>query len=192
MTDYLKLAESMESPKRFAHSVNVAKTAVELAKKYDADVDKAYLCGILHDIMKDRSRDEQLKTILSSDIIMTHVEYANPKLWHSIAGYAYLKTKLGITDLDTLNAVRYHTTARADMSVLEKVIYIADYISEERDYNGVDEMREAAQVSLEQAMFIALQFTISDLSQKKRVISPNSLDAYNQLNVDYYMKGKIV
>lgn len=192
MTDYLKLAESMESPKRFNHSVNVAKTAVELAKKYGADIEKAYLCGILHDIMKDRSRDEQLQTILSADIIMSHVEYANPKLWHSIAGYAYLKTKLGITDLDTLNAVRYHTTARADMSVLEKVIYIADYISEERDYNGVDEMRKAAQVSLEQAMFIALQFTISDLSQNKKVISPNSLDAYNQLNVDYYMKGKIV
>ncbi len=192
MTDYLKLAEKMESPKRFAHSVNVAKTAVELAKIYGADVDKAYLCGILHDIMKDRSGKEQLQTILSADIVMTHVEYANPKLWHSIAGYAYLKTKLGITDLDTLNAVRYHTTARADMSVLEKVIYIADYISEERDYNGVEEMREAAKVSLEQAMFIALQFTISDLSQNKRVISPNSLDAYNQLNVDYYMKGKIV
>ena len=192
MTDYINLIKSMESPYRFNHSLNVAKSAVMLAEKYNANIDKAYTCGILHDIAKDIDKAEQLKIISDAGMCLSPIELVNPKLWHAKAGKAYLKTKLNITDADMLNAVSFHTTARAGMSVLEKVIYIADYISDERDYNGVEEMREAAEKSLEKAMFIALKFTLSDLSKKSVVISPDSVDAYNDININYYMKGKLV
>lgn len=192
MTDYINLIKSLESPYRFNHSLNVAKSAVILAKKYNADVSKAYTCGILHDIAKDIDKSEQLDLISEAGICLTPVELVNPKLWHAKAGAAYLKTKLNITDEDMLNAVSFHTTARANMSMLEKVIYIADYISDERNYNGVDEMREAAEISLEQAMFVALKFTLSDLSQKSVVISPDSVDAYNDITINYFLKGKII
>lgn len=178
---YIELIRERLKPARFEHSMNVAKCAVELAKKYGADEKKAYTAGILHDIMKNTVPEEQLKWIEKSGVTLTKAEQGNFKLWHAMAGEAYMKLKLGIDDEDLLNAVRYHTTARADMTVLEKVIYIADYISEERDYDGVDEMRALAEKSLEDAMFMGLQFSITELAENGFVIHPDSVNAYNEI-----------
>ncbi|MCI9273335.1 MAG: HD domain-containing protein [Clostridiales bacterium] len=167
------------SQARWIHSLNVSKEAVKLAKKYGADPQKAEIAGLLHDIMKDTDPEEQLQILQQFGIILTNIELAAPKLWHAMSGAAYLAHCLGETDPDILNAVRYHTTARKGMSLLEKVIYIADFTSAERDYEGVEQMRKAAGQSLEKAMEEGLIFTIQDLSGRKLPVHPDTLDAYN-------------
>ncbi len=103
-----------------------------------------------------------------------------------MAGAVYVKNELGINDEEIINAIRYHTTGRKNMSLLEKVIYIADFISDDRNYNGVERMREKAAVSLESAMEEGLQFSIAELTEKLLPIHPDSIDAYNEI----VMKGQ--
>ena len=170
---------------RFIHSLNVAQSAAELAKRFGADEKKAYTAGILHDVMKDKSPEELKGYLEKNNIPLTDVEKSNHKLYHAIAGAVYVKNELGITDEDILNAIRYHTTGRQNMSLLEKVIYIADFISDDRNYDGVERMREKAKISLETAMEEGLQFSIIELSEKLLPIHPDSIDAYNEI----VMKG---
>ncbi len=167
---------------RFIHSLNVAKTAVELARRYGADEKKAYTAGILHDVLKDKKPEELLDLIDNRyKVPLTDVERSNHKLYHAIAGAEYVKNELGVNDDEIINAIRYHTTGRKNMSLLEKVIYIADFISEDRNYDGVERMREKAKISLETAMEEGLQFSIIELSEKLLPIHPDSIDAYNQI-----------
>ncbi len=167
---------------RFIHSLAVAKSAVELARRFGADEKKAYTAGLLHDIMKDK-KPEELRFLIEEKygVKLTEVERNNHKLYHAIAGALYVERELGVTDREIINAIRFHTTGRKNMTLLEKVIYIADFISEDRSYNGVERMREKATVSLEKAMKEGLQFTIIELSEKLLPIHPDSIDAYNQI-----------
>lgn len=165
---------------RYTHCINVADEAVRLANKYGGDVNKAEIAGLLHDITKETPIDEQLQIIQNAGIILDEIEISAPKLYHSISGYAYLKDVLKIDDEDILNAVRYHTTARANMSLLEQIIYIADFTSAERDYDGVDKMRKAANKSMDKAMLEGLSFSIVELAEKCLPIGNNTLEAYNQ------------
>lgn len=166
---------------RFKHSVNVSVEAVRLAKKYGGDVHKAELAGLLHDVMKDAGNEAQLFIIQRYSVETNEVERHEPKLWHAIAGAAYVQHELSIDDEDIVNAVRYHTTARAGMSLLEKIVYIADYTSAERDYDGVDKMRKASNISLETAMGEALRFSIKEQLKKHGLIEPHTCAAYNEV-----------
>ncbi len=174
---------------RFKHSVNVSKEAVRLAIKYGGDVEKAELAGLLHDVMKDAGKKEQLALIEKYGVRLNEVEQNAPKLWHAIAGAVYVRKVLKIRDKDIVNAVRYHTTARAGMSLLEKIVYIADYTSEERDYKGVEKMRKAANVSLEYAMEEALAFGIEARAEDHTAIHPDTFEAYNEIMLAKKNKG---
>lgn len=103
--------------KRFTHSMCVAQSARELAEQYGADPERAYTAGILHDVMKEAPGEEQLQTIAAAGIILTDVERANKKLWHAMAGFAYCRDTLHVTDPGILDAIRYHTTGRAGMTL---------------------------------------------------------------------------
>lgn len=168
---------------RFYHSLNVADEAKRLALKYGADPEKAYTAGLVHDIMKDTPKNEQLKLFEKYNINLTPVELESPKTWHAMSGEAYLRNELNVTDEEILKAVRYHTTARAGMSLLEKVLYIADYTSAERNYDDVDVMREKADRSLEEAMLYGLQFTINEMVAEGRAVHPDSIHAYNEVAI---------
>jgi nicotinate-nucleotide adenylyltransferase len=178
---YRKLIEERLSNHRYVHSLNVAKSSFLLAQKYGADEEKAYLAGLLHDICKEVSDEEQLKILTDFAIIKDSVSKSQPKLWHAITGSLYVKEILGIEDSDIINAIRYHTTGRASMSILEKVLYIADFISDDRTYEGVENLRLAAKESMEKAMDIALTFSIMELIGKGKPIHIDTLHAYNQL-----------
>lgn len=181
MKEYKKLIKSRMSEKRYIHSVNVAKEAVRLAKKYGADVEKAEIAGILHDITKESSSEEQLKLMLSCDELkLSDLELKTPKLWHSISGSVFVR-QLGIDDEDILNAIHYHTTGRPGMSLLEKVIFVADFTGAERDYDGVDEMRKAADISLDEAILNGVAFSISDLAKRKMAIHPDTFALYQEM-----------
>ncbi len=128
--------------------------------------------------MKDTPGDEQLKLIKKSGIILNRIEISAPKLWHAVSGSVYLRDTLKLPG-DIVSAVRYHTTGRANMTVLEKVLFIADFISEDRNYDGVEKIRAAESVSLDAAVAEALAFTVNDLSARKLAIHTDTLSAYN-------------
>lgn len=179
--EYKKIIRARMGEKRYIHSLNVAKEAVKLAEIYGGDKQKAEIAGILHDITKETPHDEQLQIINGSDIILTELEKSSKKLWHAISGAAYIKSVLKIEDKDIINAVRYHTTGRKGMSLLEKIIFVADFTGEERDYDGVDIMRKKSRRSLEEAMLYGLSFSINDLSKRNLAIDPNTLAVYNEI-----------
>lgn len=185
-TDYKSIIRPLMGDYRYIHSCNVAEEAVILAKLYGCDEEKAYTAGILHDITKEFPKEEQLQIIRDGGIILDDVQKNAPKLWHSVSGSVYIQTHLGLTDEDVINAIRYHTTGRANMSLLEKIIYTADYTSAERSYNGADVMREKSRNSLEEAMIFSCQFTLQNLSEKQAAIHPDQLFCYN----DLVMKGQ--
>lgn len=179
--DYKSVIRPLMGERRYNHSVNVSKEAVTLARLYGADEEKAYTAGILHDITKELPKDEQLQIMRSGGIILDDVQKNAPKLWHGISGSVYIQSKLGVTDPDIINAIRYHTTGRAGMSLLEKVIFVADFTSEERDYNGADIMRKKSRESLEEAMIYGFQFTLCDLSSRRLAIHPDEVFCYNEI-----------
>lgn len=184
---YIELLRGRLKEKRFLHSLNVAASAVELAKRFGANEDKAYIAGLLHDITKNETDENQLQIMASGGIILTETQKNNPKLWHAMSGSVYLKQTLGITDEEILGAVRWHTTGKAGMSLLEKVVFIADYISAERDYPDVDVMRHLAETSLDAAALYALKFSMRNLSEKEKPICEDSVAYYNELII---RKGK--
>lgn len=181
INDYYILANNTLSERRYIHSVNVAKAAVRLANKYGADAVKAEIAGILHDITKEQNVENQLQLVETGGIILDNVCKKSPQLLHAVTGMIFVRDVLGIADNDILNAIRYHTTARASMSLLEKIIFIADFISDERDYPDVDVMRSECEKSLEDGMIYGLGFVIPDLIARKRAIHPDALAAYNEL-----------
>ncbi len=178
--EYKEILQQKLTERRYYHSLCVADEAVRLAKKYGCDTEKAFFAGLLHDILKDTPGKEQLQIMAELGIIPTEIERSAPKLWHAMAGSEYLRQKFGLSD-DIVLAVRYHTTAREGMTLLEKVLYLADYTSADRNYDGVDEMRKAVEISMETAMRVALKFTIEDLSAKNLPIHPDTFMAYNEI-----------
>ena len=186
---YKKIIKGRMGEKRYIHSVNVAKQAQKLAKIYGCDEEKAMTAGILHDVTKETPFDEQLKIITEGGIILDEIEKSSQKLWHPISGSVYIQKYLDINDADIINAIRFHTTGRSNMSLLEKIIFVADFTGDERNYDGVDIMREKALRSLEEAMIYGLQFTIQDLSSRALTIHPNALSCYNELILKDEMNG---
>lgn len=156
IAEYKKIIKPMMSENRYNHCVNVSKEAVKLARRYGGDEEKAAIAGILHDITKEMPKEEQLQIIIDSGIILDDIQKNAPKLWHGISGSVYIKNHLGIDDEDILNSVCYHTTGRAGMSTLEKIIFIADFTSEERTYNGVATMRKKSKKVLKKQCFTGL------------------------------------
>ena len=187
--EYLSLIKERMGERRYIHSVNVAESAVQLARHYNADEEKAEIAGILKDCCKEISRDEMLQIMSNGGIILDAVEKGTSKLWHAIAGSVYVRDFLNIKDDDIINAIRYHTTGRAGMSLLEKIIFIADFISDERDYDGIEIMRKKAFTCLEDAMLFGLQFTITDLTTRKLTIHSNALACYNDIIITLEKKG---
>ncbi len=180
---YIKYKEILQkrlTTKRFNHSLCVADEAVRLAKKYGGDSNKAYLAGLLHDITKNASTNEHLQIFSEFDIMLNDIEKNAEKLWHAISGAAFIQHKLGITDDEIITAVRYHTTARAGMTQLEKLLYLADFTSRDRDYEDVDIMREKVEISIEAALNYALSYTINDLVSHGKPLHLDTVKAYNE------------
>ena len=190
IAEYKKIIKTMMSENRYNHCVNVSKEAVKLAKRYGGDEEKAAVAGILHDITKEMPKEEQLQIMLDSGIILDDIQKNAPKLWHGISGSVYIKKHFGIEDEDILNAICYHTTGRAGMSLLEKIIFVADFTSEERTYKGVATMRKKSRKSLEDAMLYGFKFTFSDLSSRELAIHPDELACYNEIVLNNPTKGK--
>ena len=183
ITDYDTLKEILKkrlNEKRYYHSLCVADEAKRLAVKYGADQEKAYLAGLLHDITKNAPDEEHLKIFKEFGIILSDVEKNAKKLWHAISGAAYAEHFIGIDDSEIIDAIRYHTTAKADMSLLAKILYLADFTSADRDYEDVDVIRHYVNESLEKAFVYALCYSITDLVNAEKAVHTDTVAAYNQ------------
>ncbi len=176
-----EIVKSQMSQKRYIHSLNVSKKAIELAQMYNADVKKAMLSGLLHDITKEIDTKEQLKMIENCGIILSDLEKSTSKLWHSISGAAYVKEVLRINDKEIFDAIRYHTTGRQGMTLLDKIIYIADFISDERDFDGVEEMRKLSKKSLDETLLYCVSYSLKDLVSREYTVDTNTVQLYNEL-----------
>ena len=182
--EFLEEIKIRLNPDRLYHSLNVADEAKKLAKHYGADEQKAFTAGLLHDILKNTPDSELLQYFERNGIMLTETERASRKTWHAMAGADFLRRELHVTDEDILSAVRWHTTGRAGMTLLDKVLFVADFISADRDYPGVERMREKAYVSLEDAMLEGLQFTINELVENAWPVHEDSIRAYNELVIN--------
>lgn len=171
----------LQKRERFIHSLNVADMAKRLAQVYNADTEKAYTAGLVHDCTKNMSGEKQLEIIKNGGIVLTPLELESPKLWHAVSGSVFARTNLGIEDRDVLSAVRFHTTGKADMTMLEKIIYVADYVSEERSFPGVEQMRKTAFESIDRAVYIGANFTVEKLESLSLPVHPDTVAAR-----DYY------
>ena len=178
--EFIKDIRSRLSDARFYHSMCVADEAMALAKRYGGDPHAAYAAGILHDVLKEQPRDEALRFFASHGVKLSPVELAAPKLWHAIAGAVYI-TETYAPEQALVDAVRYHTTGRVGMSLPEKILFVADFISADRDYPGVEDMRARAKISLAYAMEEGLRFTVYELSERGAVIHPDTVACYNEI-----------
>jgi len=171
--------KNMLSDKRFNHSLAVAKQAVALADVYGADKNQAYIAGLVHDACKEISKSEQLKIINEFDIILTDIEKNEPNIWHGYAASGFIRKKWGIVDSDICNAVKNHTCGRKDMSLLEKIIFIADLTSEDRNYPDSEKIRNISLSSLDEAIYNCYLYIIPFILNKKGNITQNTIDSYN-------------
>ncbi len=180
MEQYKAIIRARLGDYRYHHSLCVADEAARLAAVYGADATTAYIAGLLHDILKDTDSKTQLQMLADFGILLDDVEKQVPKLWHARVGAAFLEHVLQIDNREILDAVRYHTTGRAGMSLLEKIVFVADFTSADRDYPDVDEVRRRTAISLEDTMIYALAYTIRDLTDRGQAIHPDTLAVYNE------------
>lgn len=181
LSAYRKIITQRLDAYRLNHSECVSECAATLAEQYGADVEKARLAGLLHDVMKNDGVESHLDEIEKAGITLSLTELANRKVWHQISGAAFLKNENIVTDEEILGAVRWHTTGRANMTLLEKVVYIADFISADRDYPDVGVVRKLAQQSLEDAILYTTQYTIKKLVSAGLPVHPATVDCYNDM-----------
>ena len=171
-------AYSMLNPERIPHVSACQDAAIKLAEHWGADSDDAREAAILHDITKKLDFNENLCIIAEHGLNIAGINRYEEKLLHSITGAAIAKSEFGVSD-KVANAITWHTTGKAGMAILEKIIYIADYIEATRDFPGVDDLRKIAYEDIDRAMAIGLEMTVSDLIS--RGIKPNKT-TYEALN----------
>ncbi|MGI6211002.1 MAG: bis(5'-nucleosyl)-tetraphosphatase (symmetrical) YqeK [Anaerovoracaceae bacterium] len=160
------------SEKRRKHIQGVADTAVKLAEQYGEDPEKARIAALYHDMFKERDLDDLVRKYGLPDYYL-----GKRNLAHSKVAAAYMEQELGITDRDLINAVSYHTTGRAGMSKLEKILYLADSIEPGRHYNGVARLRKLAFRDLDSAVLYSASSTEKYLKQKGSPVDPDTTEA---------------
>ena len=163
---YMQQLKEFLCPKRFQHTIGVAKMAEKLAEHYHMDTERAYLAGLLHDCAKNLPEDGLRNLIKRSNYPVYEGELENPQLLHSIAGSVIAKEVFEIEDEEILSAIRYHTIGRVNMTLLEKIIYLADLVEENRTFALVEKMRALAFLNLDQALLLSIENNIRYLKEK--------------------------
>lgn len=175
----VKQVQMQMSEARFEHVLGVEQSAIALAKRYGCSVEKASIAALTHDYAKERSADEFRFIIENKGFDLNLLRWGNA-IWHGLVGAYFVEHELGITDHDILEAIRLHTTGAPQMSLLSKIIYVADYIEPGRDFPGVEEARRLAVLDLDQAVAFETKQTLQYLIGKNFPIYPKTIETYNQ------------
>ena len=181
MTDYHALINTRLDGKRCIHSESTADEAIKLAQRYGFDTQKAYTAGLLHDLAKCLSPQEACEKAKAYGIGINEYYENNPELMHGAVGAAIAEYELHIHDEEILSAIRCHTTGKKDMSLLDKIIYMADLIEPSRNFEGIDEIRRMAYEDLDKAIVMAVRSILDYVMKRGLVIHPDTVDAYNDI-----------
>jgi predicted HD superfamily hydrolase involved in NAD metabolism len=179
-TDAIQIVHGRLSERRFQHSLNVAHLAAELAVSFGVDSEKAFLVGILHDYAKDLTADELLLIAEDNGLIDNEVERHTPDLLHAPVGAWLLEKELGIKDSEILEAVRVHTLGSVNMSILDKIIFLADMIEPDRNtYPDLDRLRQLSSWDLDGAILLGLESTIRYCLNLQLILHPRTVIVRN-------------
>ena len=166
--------------KRYEHVLRVVDMAERLADRHGISVKRAKKAALLHDVAKFMDREELRRIVIDYGEDESVLDFHH-ELWHAPAGAVIAREQFGIDDERSLDAIRYHTTGRAGMTSLEKVIYIADLVEEGRTFPGADTLRQYAQTAtLEKGMLESVRHTVRFLLEKRAQVHPDSLACYNE------------
>lgn len=176
MEELEKVVISLLKPSRVGHVLGCRDTAVELARRWGADETDAARAGILHDVTKALDGPLQLTLCAEYGTILTDFGKKYPKTLHALTG-ALVAERIFGENQTVVNAIRHHTTGKANMSLLEKIIYVADYMEPNRDFPGVEELRALAFSDIDAALKLGLEMTLEHLKRQGSEVSPESRDA---------------
>ena len=171
------IAKKNLGKKRWEHTKNVKKMAVALARRWGADPEKAAVAAYLHDAAKELPREELLQIFDDNAIIANNAAMRPAPVWHGLAAAILARTQWGVQDEEILSAIACHTTGKADMSLLDKILYLADMTSAERDWPGVEALRALEMQDLDAALLQALQQSIDFVREKGNPLDPDSAAA---------------
>lgn len=161
-----KKVKDVMTKSRYEHTLGVEFTAASLAMRYGIDIDKAEIAGLLHDCAKCIDDEDKIYDCKKYKIELTEVEKRNPFLIHSKLGAVYANKLYGIDDEEIISAIRFHTTGKPDMTMLEKIIFIADYIEPGRDKApNLQEIRKMSFMDIDEAMYMILKDTLDYLEK---------------------------
>lgn len=166
--------------KRWRHTLGVVDSALELARRFGGNTDKAELAALLHDFAKAWPTARQEQVIREHGLPPELLDY-DKELWHAHVGAWAVREEHGIEDEEVLDAIRYHTSGRINMTLTDKIVCLADYIEPGRDYPGVHKIRELAEHNLEQALIAGLDSTLQLLIERGQRIFPLTVSARNDL-----------
>jgi nicotinate-nucleotide adenylyltransferase len=172
---------SLLKPNRVAHVLGCRDTAVAMARHWGVNETDAARAGLLHDITKALDGERQLTLAGEYGIILTDFQEKYPKTLHALTGSVVAEQLFGENEA-VVQAIRHHTTGKANMNLLEKIIYVADYMEPNRDFPGVEKLRELAFSDLDEALKFGLTMTLNYLNQQGSEVSPESREALNWLN----------
>ena len=183
------LVRSRLSDKRYEHTLNVKKMAVKLAKRYGVNEEKAALAALLHDSAKEISKDEM------KELMAQYPQYAEggaerpSPVWHGVCAAILARTQWGVTDEAMLSAIACHTAGKPGMSRLDKIVYLADMTSKERDWPGVNKLRKLEMKDLDAAMLAALEQTNAFVLSQGKPLDPMSKAAYEDIKAQVDAKN---
>ncbi|WP_102400122.1 bis(5'-nucleosyl)-tetraphosphatase (symmetrical) YqeK [Haloimpatiens massiliensis] len=174
---------------RFNHSLGVRDMAEKLAIKYDKTlVQKARIAGLAHDSAKNLSDDKLIGIVRQEGYVIDEVCKKQPQLLHGLAGAIIAEKVMNIRDREILNSIKFHTTGKKNMTTLEKIIYISDYVEPSRIFSGVDKLREAAFEELDKALIMAFDNTINYVVSKGELLHEDTILARNYTIINRKLK----
>ncbi|OLS03340.1 bis(5'-nucleosyl)-tetraphosphatase (symmetrical) YqeK [Tissierella creatinophila] len=171
------------SKDRYDHTLRVVEVCEKLARTYGEDLEKTKIAALLHDSAKFSSKEKVFETAKLLGVLDDEIYFYNKEIIHASLGAKLAIDKYNITDKDILNSIKYHTTGRKDMSLLEKIIFIGDYIEPSREFKGIEEIRNLAFKDLDRSLLLALNANLKFLLEKEKLISKDTIEARNYLMI---------
>ncbi|MCI8342426.1 MAG: HD domain-containing protein [Firmicutes bacterium] len=189
MLDFVTIERKLQSAlslERYIHTMGVVKTALKMADFYGADKKKVHAAALLHDCVKDYPADMKRRFCKEFHVPVDEIMLSSIDLTHPFLGAEVAKREYGVDDDEILNAIKYHTTGRKNMTLIEKIIFLADYIEPNRkDFKGLNEVRQMCFENIDAAMKMAICQTVEYVRERGRVLHPLSLEA-----LEYYKNGE--
>lgn len=178
------------TPEKYDHSYRVAEYAAHLARLYGADEAQVYLASLLHDITKCWGKKRQLNYMTHKRYKLSSEDRMAPQIFHQITGALFASEKFCVRDRVILQAIKCHTTCKERMNIVDKILSLADSIEPARDYAGVEQIREMAEINLDKAVLMNLDHSIIYIVQKGFYLHPQTVAARNYLQKSIYLEEK--